>query len=188
MTKVYFVRHAQPNYDNHNDALRELSPKGLSDRRAVNEFLANKQISIMLSSPYKRAVDTIKDFAEKHGLEIEIIDDFRERKVDSCWIENFDAFVKMQWNDFSYKRSDGESLGEVQDRNISALKAVLEKYRSENIVIGSHGTAISTIINYYDKSFGCSEFEKIKNAMPWIAEFTFDENSECIDIKQHRLI
>ena len=29
MTKVFFVRHAEPNYDNHDDRSRELSPRGM---------------------------------------------------------------------------------------------------------------------------------------------------------------
>lgn len=28
-TKVYFIRHTEPIYDNHDDISRELSPKGL---------------------------------------------------------------------------------------------------------------------------------------------------------------
>lgn len=105
-------------------------------------------------------------------MNIEIIDDFRERKVDSIWIEDFASFSKAQWDDFDYKLSDGESLNEVQNRNISALNNVLEKYQDKNIAIGSHGTALSTIINYYDKSFGYEDFERIRTVMPWIVEFT----------------
>ncbi len=37
MTKIYFVRHAQPNYNNHDDRLRELTPKGLEDRKKVTD-------------------------------------------------------------------------------------------------------------------------------------------------------
>ena len=116
------------------------------------------------------------------GGGIKTIDDFRERKVDSIWIEDFTAFSKAQWADFDYKLSDGESLNEVQSRNISALNSVLEKYKGKNIVIGSHGTALSTIINCYDKSFGYEDFERIRTVMPWIVEFTF-KNDECISIK-----
>ena len=93
---------------------------------------------------------------------------FRERKVESGWIEDFTSFTKMQWNDFTYKLSDGECLQEVQTRNMSALQQVLNKYAGKNIVVGSHGTALSTIINYYDHSFGYNDFEKIKNVMPWM--------------------
>lgn len=187
MTKVYFVRHAEPNYNNHNDALRELSSKGMEDRKLVTKFLVDKHIDVVLSSPYKRAVDTVKDFADSYGIEIDIVYDFRERKVESGWIEDFTAFTKMQWNDFTYKLSDGECLQEVQTRNMSALQQVLNKYAGKNIVVGSHGTALSTIINYYDHSFGHNDFERIKNVMPWIVEFVFDEDAKCIMIKEHDL-
>lgn len=185
MTKVFFVRHAEPNYNNHNDYLRELTPRGMADRKLVTTFLSDKQIDVVISSPFRRAVDTVADFAENNDLPIEINDAFRERKVDSCWIDNFSEFTKRQWSDFSYKLSDGECLKEVQDRNISALKGVLEKYPGKNIVIGSHGTALSTVINYFDRSFGYDDFEKIKNVMPWIVEFIFDEDGKCIGINRY---
>ena len=70
MTRVYFVRHAQPNFDNHNDALRELTPKGTQDRSLVTNFLKNRQIDVAVSSPYKRAIDTIREFTDLAGLEI----------------------------------------------------------------------------------------------------------------------
>lgn len=182
MTKVYFVRHAEPNYNNRDDMSRELSAKGMVDRKLVTWFLSDKNIEVVLSSPFKRAFDTVAHFANSKGLSIEIIDEFRERKVDSIWIEDFVSFSKSQWADFDYKLSDGESLNEVQSRNISALNSVLEKYKGKNIVIGSHGTALSTIINYYDKSFGYEDFERIRTVMPWIVEFTF-QNDKRILIK-----
>lgn len=182
MTKVYFVRHAEPNYNNHDDMSRELSAKGIVDRELVTQFLSDKNIEAVLSSPYKRAVDTVTHLADSKGLDIEMVDDFRERKVDNIWIEDFVSFSKAQWSDFDYKLSDGESLNDVQSRNISALNGILKKYEDKNIVIGSHGTALSTIINYYDKSFGYEDFEKIRTIMPWIVEFTF-HNDECTSIK-----
>lgn len=41
MTNVYFVRHAQPNYENHYDLTRELKEKGLQDRKLVTELMKN---------------------------------------------------------------------------------------------------------------------------------------------------
>lgn len=174
MTTVYFVRHAEPNYDNHDDVLRELSKKGLKDRKLVTDYLSDKSIDVILSSPYKRSVDTVIDFASSYNLIIEKIDDFRERKVDNVWIEDFTGFCKRQWADFNYKYTDGETLAEVQSRNISALKWVLEQYENKNIVVGTHGTALSTIINYYDPTYGYEDFEKIRCLMPWIVKFTFE--------------
>lgn len=182
MTKVYFVRHCEPNYNNRDGVSRELTTKGMADRELVTQFLSDKNITVVLSSPYKRAVDTVAHFADSKGLNIEIVDDFRERKVDSVWIEDFVAFSKAQWADFDYKLSDGESLNDVQSRNISALKKMLEKYKNKNIAIGTHGTALSTIINYFDNTFGYEDFEKIRTIMPWIVEMTF-QNENCIFMK-----
>ena len=185
MTKVYFVRHAEPNYENHDDMLRELSPRGMEDRKRVTAFLSDKKIDVVLSSPFKRAIDTVKDFADSKGMTVETINDFRERRVDSCWIEDFAAFSKRQWEDFSYKLSDGECLKEVQERNIKSLKDVLKKHVGKNIVIGSHGTALSTVVNYYDHSFGFDDFDKSRFVMPWIVEFDFDDSGKCVSIRSY---
>lgn len=186
MTTVYFIRHAEPNYNNHDDMSRELSAKGMKDRQLVTKFLADKGVCVVLSSPYIRAVDTVKDFADSRNLEVILENDFRERKVDSGWIEDFTAFSRAQWADFSYKLSDGECLGEVQKRNIEALERAVKEYENKVIVIGSHGTALSTIINWYDSSFGYSEFEQIKGMMPWVVRFDFMDK-ECVRIKSYNL-
>ena len=186
MTTIYFIRHAEPNYNNHDDLTRELSAKGLEDRKLVTEYLRDKSIQVALSSPFKRAVDTIKDFADGENLLIETIDDFRERKIDSVWIEDFNTFAKAQWADFDYKLSDGECLREVQERNISALHEVLMRYKDKNIIVGSHGTALSTIINYFSPEFGYEQFEEIRGLMPWIVKFEF-ENEECKKLQQYNV-
>ena len=186
MTTVYFVRHAECNYNNHDDLLRELTEKGLKDSKLVTQFLSDKEIDIAFSSPYKRAMDTIRDYAQSRGLEIHIEDDFRERKIDSVWIEDYDSFSKTQWTDFDYKLSDGETLRQVQKRNIAALNRLSNEYKNSTIVVGTHGTALSTIINFYDKQFGYADFERIKGLMPWIVKFTF-ENDVCVEIQPYNL-
>ena len=110
MTRVYFVRHAEPNYSNHDDRNRELTERGMRDRSLVTEFLLDKNVDAVISSPYRRAVDTIEEFARLRGLAVELMEDFRERRVDSCWIEDYTAFSRQQWNDYSYRLSDGECL------------------------------------------------------------------------------
>ncbi|MCC9947226.1 histidine phosphatase family protein, partial [Streptococcus agalactiae] len=145
---IYFIRHAEPNYNNHDDMLRELTEKGVdSSKKLVNQF-SSVSISKFYSSPYKRSIDTIRPLAESKNKKIIIIDELRERKLSEGWIDNFNEVARKQWEDFSYKLEKGESLREVQQRNIKAINAILEKTSSdETIVIGTHGTALSTIIN-----------------------------------------
>ncbi len=174
MTNIYFVRHAEPNYENHNDRLRELTGKGLRDRETVTEYLADKNIHAVLSSPYKRAVDTVKHFADGQGLEIELVEDFREQKVAGVWIEDFNAFAQRQWTDLDYRLEGGECLREVQRRNIAALIDVLHRYEGKNVVIGSHGTAVSTILRHFQPSFSYPDFRRLQPVMPLIVRLSFE--------------
>lgn len=110
-----------------------------------------------------------------------MVEDFRERKISNEWIEDFNKFTEMQWSDFNYKLEHGESLVEVQNRNIKELHKILIENNEQDIVIGTHGTALSTIINHYDSSFDRMSFEKIKNIMPWIVCTKF-EGTELVSI------
>ena len=50
----------------------------------------------------------------------------------------------------------------VQNRNIELLDYdILSDNTDKRIVNGTHGTALSTILNFYDNSFGCEEFLKL---------------------------
>ena len=183
MTTVYFVRHAQPNYDNHDDMTRELTEKGLQDRMKVVEVLREIPVHAVLSSPYKRAVDTVQPLADQRGLSVVTDADFRERKVGDGWLEDFTSFAKLQWVNFDFALEHGESLRQVQVRNTAALERALERHDGKTIVIGSHGTALSSLVEYYVPGFGYEGFDRIRNIMPWVVRFTF-EGRNCIGVEE----
>ena len=177
MTNLYFVRHAEPNYNNHDDMSRELTENGLRDRMKARDFLADKNIGLVLSSPYKRSVDTVRPIADAIGQqEIRTYYDLRERTVCDEWLYCFDEYAKNQWSDFTYKLEGGECLGEVQQRNIAAINRIVAEYEGRNIAIGSHGTALSTIIHHYTNGkWGFDDFQRIKKVMPFIVKISFEE-------------
>lgn len=182
MTNIFFVRHAQCDYNVQDDEQPQLTPKGLEDSKLVTQYLNNKHIHQVFSSPYQRAVDTLKDFATTNNLTIQEIDNFRERKISTILTDDFEAFSDAQWDDFDYKLQDGESLSEVQARNIQSLESLLQQYPNTNMAIGTHGTALSTIINFYDNSFSYAELKNLKKLMPLIVHMTFDDTT-CQGIK-----
>lgn len=198
MTKVYFIRHAQSDYSVRNSRVRPLTEKGRNDCRLVMDFLNDKNIGAVFSSPYKRAIDTLADFAKKSNFEIQIIEAFRECRGDSevridktaghRFKDNEDSvlFFRRQWADFNYTLSDGERLSEVQERNINALKKLLFEYKGKNIAIGTHGVALSTIINYYDNAYGFEDFLAMADITPWVVRMSFDGNS-CVEIEKVNL-
>ncbi len=184
MTTIFFVRHAQPNLANHDDITRELTAKGMADCRLVVEYFENQPIEAVFSSPFRRAADTVRPLADARGLAVQLIEDFRERKIGNEWIDDFNSFAARQWADFTYKLPDGESLLEVQMRNVAALRTLLREHAGKTLVIGSHGTALSAVINHYVPSFGHAQFEEIRHLTPWIVRFDF-EGENCLRIESH---
>ena len=173
MTRIYFVRHCQSDHTKTCDErLRPLTKEGLEDSHAVLHYLKDKNIDVFISSPYKRSYDTIAKAAEYYHIRIQTDERLRERKSGKNG-NNFELF-KKRWADKNYAEADGESLYSVQKRNIEALKEIIEIYRDKNIVIGTHGTALSTILNYYNPAFDCDSFIRIIDYMPYIVKLEFD--------------
>ncbi|MDW7796261.1 histidine phosphatase family protein [Streptococcus canis] len=173
-TTFYFIRHAEPNYDNHDDVTRELTEKGIVASQALIEAFASIPIDKCYSSPYKRSVDTILPLAKSRDMKIITLSDLRERKLSDEWVKNFNEIAQKQWEDFNFKLSNGESLQEVQERNIKALNHMLSESQNQTVVIGTHGTALSTIINYYKPEFRYEAFNAIKHVFPWVVKFEFE--------------
>lgn len=174
VTNVYFIRHARSDFSAREDAFRPLSQEGLRDRACVAAFLRDKRIDAVLSSPYRRAVETVEAFAGEAGLPVVTVDDFRERCAGSVRETDFTGFARAQWADFTYKNPGGESLAEVQRRNMAALRSVLRKYGNRNVVIGTHGTALSTILHFYAPAYGYADFAAMAALMPWAVQMVFD--------------
>ena len=172
MTKVYFVRHAQPNFAWEDDRTRPLTAEGKADSKVVVEFLKDKQIDVFYCSPYLRSVDTIADTALYY--EKEIITDERLREREKRPNGNGRDMLCKRWADLDYHEEGGESIHMAQARNVDALQDILRANPDKNIVIGTHGTALSTILNYYDNAFGCDDFWRIVDWMPYIIELDFE--------------
>ena len=146
-----------------------LTEAGLEDRKIVAATLRDRKIDAFLSSPYRRSMDTIRPAAELRGMDIRTDERLRERKCGDFT----SGSLEKRWADFSWAEENGESLGSVQARNMEALRDILRDYAGQTVVIGTHGTALSTILNHYRPDFGLQDFLRIVNRMPCLMEMTF---------------
>ena len=168
------MRHAQPEHDWEEDRTRPLTREGKVDSGIVVEFLKDKKIDVFYCSTYKRSIDTIAEAASFFGKQIIMDERLREREKGPEG-NNYGMFQK-RWADHNYHEEGGESIAMVQRRNMEALKEILSDNANKNIVVGTHGTALSTILNFYDNSFGCEDFLRIIDWMPYIIELDFEGN------------
>ena len=175
-TELFFVRHAASDLSVKDERTRPLSLKGQQDARKLPQVFKHVKIDHIYSSPYTRAVDTVKYLAESHGKAIITLENLRERTI-GRWIDDFPSYAIAQWKDFHYRIEHGESLKDVQARNISEVKRLLDHHENSTIIIGTHGTALGTILNYYDPRFGFEQFWAMVDKMPYIVTMIFENNS-----------
>ena len=156
MTTIYLIRHSKTlkvNNDLDTDDLQLQNEKyslSLEGEQIAQERLNNKifkDIDILYSSNYVRAIQTAKYLANENNLEINIVSDLGERIFGiSSWDELPKNFEERQFLDENYKIGYGESQKEVSNRMFLTIKKILDENINRNIAIVSHGTAIMFLL------------------------------------------
>ena len=156
MTTIYLIRHSKPlkvNNDSNKDTLQiqnEKSSLSIEGENIAREKLKNKEfknIDIIYSSNFVRAIQTAKYLAEKNNLEINIDSELGERKFGiKTWDELPEKFERKQLLDEEYKIGEGENQREVRERMYNAIMKIVKENKNKKIAIISHGTAISYLL------------------------------------------
>ena len=148
----------------------------------VLEFLRDKPVDVFYCSPYRRSLDTIQEAADYFGLPIHTDERLREREAAPGG--NVRELFRRRWADFDWHEEGGECLRSVQERNIAALMDILNANQEKTVLIGTHGTALSTILNHYDSDYNCDSFLRMIDWMPFIVELDFS-GTELVSKTEH---
>lgn len=170
ITTIYLMRHSIPFKEhrgttNTNETIlieNEKSPLSIAGEKLAEEKSSQeefKNLDIVYSSNYVRAMATAKYFASANNLKVNIDEVFNERihGVDS-WSDLPQEFELKQFNDENFKVGYGESQKEVQTRMFNGLTKVLNENKGKRIAIISHSTAIAFLLKkwcevFYDKEY-----------------------------------
>ncbi|MDA1756294.1 histidine phosphatase family protein [Bacillus cereus] len=173
MTIIYFVRHAHSTYTKE-ERERPLSEKGHLDAENVTHLLKDKHIDVVISSPYKRAIQTVQGIANTYHVSIEIEEDLRERLLSSEPVADFNDAIENVWEDWSFAYEGGESNDVAQRRAVICMQNILKKYEDKNIVIGTHRNIMVLLMNYFDSKYDFQFWKTLH--MPDVYKLTFDNN------------
>lgn len=141
MKTVYLVRHASATGQPTSASLTE---QGRRQAIALVDFFKHKEVNIIYSSPFKRAVDTIKPLSDVRNINIVKDSRLGERVLSSVSFEDWRDKLKQSFEDFDLVFEGGESHTAAMERAKSILEDVLCS-PEENIVLVSHGN-MSTLL------------------------------------------
>ena len=159
---LYVARHGQTVWNAQNKVCGitdvDLTEKGIEQAKTLAYLVESQNISLILSSPLRRAVDTSKIVANICNIPIEV--DQRLIEQNYGIYEGVDrkneAFLNNKRN-FAYKYPNGESMMQVAYRVYGLIDEIRYKYQKDNILIISHG-GVCRIINTYFKDLTNEEF------------------------------
>ncbi|MET3727102.1 2,3-bisphosphoglycerate-dependent phosphoglycerate mutase [Fictibacillus halophilus] len=155
-TTVYMVRHGDSPKEG-NERTRGLTEKGYQDAQRLAELLRDKEIDVVVSSPYLRSILTVEQVALHTGKEVMVMEDLRERVFSSSGnrVDDKDLgpLLKKSFLNFSFSLEGAESNAACQKRAVLVLKELLRTYQEKNMVIGTHGAVMTLMMNYFNPSF-----------------------------------
>lgn len=162
MTTFYFVRHAHAKWIPTEE--RPLSASGLEKARDVGRILKPYPIDAIYASPYRRAFQTVEPLSEQVGLEIDIVDELRERQLAGTHfdeVEEFSAAIDAVWQDPHFAHPGGESNMVAQQRGVALINGLTQTHPAEHIVLASHGNLLALILQHFDPTLGFEFWESM---------------------------
>lgn len=126
-TTIYLIRHSENeknlNYfmTDHSLQLRNeknilsLNGEKKAERLSLNDEMKN--IDVVISSKYVRAISTAKYIALNNGVNTNVIDDFDERKFGvDCYNNLLENFEEIQKGHPNFKMENGKNQNDVASR------------------------------------------------------------------------
>lgn len=145
-TEVVLVRHAMsvpPTADGPDQFVRPLTPEGLRQaQELVRDLVAPTPVAVW-GSPYLRAVQTVQPTASALGLAVQTLWDLREWDDGLGFTMDWKRHYTASWADPSLVRPDGESLDQLTERAVAAVRALVGTYPGQRVLVGSHGTFVT---------------------------------------------
>ncbi|NRR24267.1 histidine phosphatase family protein [Brevibacillus sp. MS2.2] len=156
-TFIYMVRHGESLKTEGDERTRGLTEKGRSDAHIITHILKDEGIDAFISSPYKRAMATIEEFAQSVGKEIVVFEELRELvfiENDQIMSDNeLYPLVKKMFSEPDFSLPGGESIRICQNRVVRTMQKILEQYRGQKVVIGTHGAVMTLMMGYFDSQY-----------------------------------
>ena len=144
------MRHCQATGQLPEDPLTEV---GFEQADALSEFLADKQVDVVVSSAFKRARQTIEPFAAATGLTPIVDTRLNERTLSDGPLENWRDVIRGSFVDPDLRAPGGESGREVLARGWACLNELLDGGHNLPLAV-SHGNLLSLVLNSVDPAFG----------------------------------
>ncbi|MDQ3610893.1 MAG: histidine phosphatase family protein [Actinomycetota bacterium] len=172
--RLLLVRHATsvpPACDGPEEYERPLNPLGMQQVKAVTEVLLAHSPDRVVSSPYRRSVQTVTPTADALGRRVETHDALREWNAGIGATPDWQRHHRECWERPDWSVEGGESHVALEQRAVAALRQLVAEMPAASVtIVGSHGAWIARALH----GLGCAVDVEFWLGMPMPAIFEVD--------------
>jgi 2,3-bisphosphoglycerate-dependent phosphoglycerate mutase len=155
-TTIYLIRHCQTS-GQEPDAV--LTAEGEKQAEKLADFLSDAPISRIVSSPFVRAVQSIKPLAHRLRLQIETDPRLQERVLSDSPLVHWRENLQQTFEQLDLRFPGGESSREAMQRASAAVQDILYRQPTGATAIVSHGNLSTLLLKHFDEAIGFSTWE-----------------------------
>lgn len=171
MKQIYFVRHCKAIGQ---EPEARLTEEGIRQARELAEFLKNKNIEYIISSPFERAIETIKPLCKMVACDFHIDNRLQERILSKAPLDNWMEILEQSYENYELKLDGGESSTEAVERGMSVVREMIAR-PEKSICVVTHGALLSLLIRQFNKEFGFEDWKKLSNPDVYKLEIQGDQ-------------
>lgn len=159
MQTYYLIRHCETTGQ---AADAPLTPQGQKQALLLADFFKSIPVDRILSSPFRRAIESINAIAVQVGCSIEIHDDLRERALSSQSLTDWQGELRRTFIEFDYACPGGETSAEAT-RRIQDVMNDVWSHSAETTILVTHGNLLTLYLHSLDSSFDFEQGQHLRN-------------------------
>ncbi|MEW4220677.1 histidine phosphatase family protein [Rossellomorea marisflavi] len=167
---IYLVRHCKAE-GQAPDARLTREGKEQADR--VTAFFKGISVDAILTSPYLRAVDTVRGLAEDHGIPLEEETRLSERVLAGQDQPEWLSMLERTFTDLELSYPGGESSRQAMERGMEVIDDVLQRQHPVT-VMATHGNLMALLLKRFDDTFGFTQWKTLSNPDIYRLDFSVE--------------
>ncbi|WP_445508984.1 histidine phosphatase family protein [Rossellomorea marisflavi] len=167
---IYLVRHCKAE-GQAPDA--RLTAEGEEQAERITAFFKDIDVDTILTSPYLRAVQTVKGLAENHGTLLVEEPRLSERVLTGQYHPDWLTMLERTFTDLELSYPGGESSLQAMQRGMEVIDQILQGHHSVT-VMATHGNLMALLLKKFDDAFGFTQWKTLSNPDIYRLDFTID--------------
>lgn len=174
MKRLFLIRHCHAE-GQHKDS--PLTKSGIRQAQVFAAFLEKTgyDINRVISSPYLRAIESIKPYAQNQKLTIEVDERLQERVLSEEPVDDWMDVLEESFSDLNFRLPGGESSNDALQRVRNLLEEIYNDEDYHNVVLVTHGNLLAIILKEFQADIGFAHWKGLTNPDIYLVQKTGGE-------------